>query len=130
MCVTYRTETASTSVSAHNSQSIIGLTLSIAITATISATPLNFFCASARHCTVTAHTSTRNTSPEWKNNLRKQAVAVACAVLSALQRSFSSKQGFGADGTRQIPSSVRARISCQQSQHIDLQVRRRLGHRP
>ena len=40
---------------------------------------------------------------------------------------------FGADVTRQTRNhgqTVTARISCRQSQHRELQVRRRLGHRP
>src|SRR5207249_5270424 len=81
-CATYRTETASTLDSARNSQLIIGLTLSIVTTATISATRSNSFSAYAHPCTLMASTTTRNTPPEWKNN-RNIPRAVACAVLSA-----------------------------------------------
>src|SRR5437879_7769202 len=71
MCATYHTETASTSDLALNSQSIIGLTLSTATTATISVTPLNFSCASAHRCTVMLGMITPYTLlPECKNKWR------------------------------------------------------------
>src|SRR5437899_1463543 len=70
-CATYHTETASTSDLALNSQSIIGLTLSTATTATISVTPLNFSCASAHRCTVMLGMITPYTLlPECKNKWR------------------------------------------------------------
>jgi hypothetical protein len=37
--------------------------------------------------------------------------------------------GFGTDGTHQIPSSIRGRISCQQHQHREMQLSCRWDHR-
>ena len=85
---------ALTSVSGPNSPSIIAPTLSTATTAMISATPSNFSCASARPCTVTLCINMARTSREWKNKLKTRLLAVACAVLSALQCLFASKQGL------------------------------------
>ena len=155
--------TAWTSASARSSQSIIGPTLSIAITATISVTGSNFSCAFAHPCTATARTRpfeggtrcpqrvgkiTAASPPDIRafgdwccHRLRSCNGCEATAKLStrstfessapfALVRAFPSVNGFGADGTRQIPWYVRARISSQRFQRIRFRPGRRLRHRP
>src|ERR1044071_8280663 len=80
---TCHTATASTSDSAHNSRSIIAPTLSIVTTATISATPSNFSCASAHPCTATERMIILSTSLEWQNDGRARPLGAPRILVKA-----------------------------------------------
>src|SRR2546421_831204 len=86
----------STLVSAPNSPSTTALILSTATMATISATPSNFSCASDLPSTVMTHTSTRNTSPERKNDDRARPPCASSSLVRRISERYWVWRGWNA----------------------------------